>query len=74
MRDPTGGAPTAPGNNSLDTGSPEAHSPEATRKNGEYDMAKGQKRSNREQKKPKSPKKKPAAAPSTITAAASRKT
>jgi len=37
-------------------------------------MAKGQKRSNREQKKPKSPKKKPAAAPSTITAAVSRKT
>jgi hypothetical protein len=36
-------------------------------------MAKGQKRSNREAKKPKAPKKKPAAAPST-TAPTSRKT
>jgi hypothetical protein len=36
-------------------------------------VAKGQKRSNREPKKPKSPKKKPAAALSTITAAASKK-
>jgi len=37
-------------------------------------MAKGQKRSNRELKKPKSPKKKPAATPSsTISAAAPKK-
>jgi hypothetical protein len=36
-------------------------------------MAKGQKRSNREQKKPKSSKKKPAAAPSTISVAAPKK-
>jgi len=36
-------------------------------------MAKGQKRSNREPKKPKSAKKKPAAARSTITTAAPKK-
>jgi hypothetical protein len=36
-------------------------------------MAKGQKRSNREQKKPKSSKKKPATVPSTITVAAPKK-
>jgi len=36
-------------------------------------MAKGQKRSNREAKKPKSTKKKPAASPSTITTAAPKK-
>jgi hypothetical protein len=36
-------------------------------------MAKGQKRSNREQKKPKSSKKKPVATPSTISAAAPKK-
>jgi hypothetical protein len=36
-------------------------------------MAKGQRRSNREAKKPKSTKQKPAAAPSTITTAAAKK-
>jgi len=39
---------------------------------GESDMAKGQKRSNREPKKPKSPKKKPAAVSSTITTTAKK--
>jgi hypothetical protein len=53
--------------------SPEAGFPENTLEIGEHDMAKGQKRSNREQKKPKSSKKKPAAAPSTISAAAPKK-
>jgi hypothetical protein len=36
-------------------------------------MAKGQKRSNREAKKPKAPKKKPAAAPSILTVPTTRK-